>query len=71
MVAIVDSRCEGRVLNFEEEEEEGRGSWRIGWKEANELECFSVGAVASNAIILGDGFVEGGGNVEKPGAAEL
>ena len=69
MVAIVDSGCEGRVLNLGKEE--GRGSWRIGWKEANELERFSMGAVASNAIVLGDGFVEGGGNVEKPGAAEL
>ena len=67
--AIVDSGCEGRVLNLGKEN--GRGSWRIGWKEANELECFSVGAVASDAIILGDGLVEGGGNVEKPGAAEL
>ena len=69
MVVIVDSGCEGRVLNFGEEE--GRGSWRIGWKEADELECFSVGAVASNAVSFGDGFVEGGGDVEKPGAAEL
>ena len=69
VVAIVDSGREGRVLYLGEEE--GGWSWWIRWKEANELECFGMGAVASNAIILGDGFVEGGGNVEKPGAAEL
>ena len=66
---IVDSRCEGRVLNFGGEE--GRGSWWIGWKEANELERLSVGAVASNAIVLSNGLVECGGKVKEPGAAEL
>ena len=69
VVAIVDNGCEGRVLYLGEEE--GGWSWWIGWKEADELECFSMGAVASNAVILGDGFVEGGRNVKKPGAAEL
>ena len=62
MVAIVDSGCEGRVLNFGEEE--GRGSWRIGWKETDELECFGVGAVASNAVVFGNNLVDGGGDVE-------
>ena len=65
----MDGGCEGGVLNFGVEE--GGGSWRIGWKKADELECFGVGAVASNAVIFGDGFVEGGGNVGEPGAAEL
>ena len=66
---IVDSRRKGKVLNFGGEKGKGR-RW-IGWKEANELERLSVGAVASNAIVLGNGFVEGGGDVKKPGAAEL
>ena len=52
---IVDSRRKGRVLNFGGEKGRGRG-W-IGWKEANELERLSVGAVASNAIVLSNGFV--------------
>ena len=69
VMPIVDSRREGRVLNFGGEKGRGRG-W-IGWKEANELERLCVGAVASNAIVLGYGFVEGGGDVKEPGAAEL
>ena len=66
---IVDSRRKGRVLNFGGEK--GRGRRWIGWKEANELERLSVGAVASNAIVLSNGFVRSGGKVKEPGAAEL
>ena len=69
VMTIVDSRGEGRVLNLGGKE--GRGSRWTRWKEADKLERLGMGAVASNAIVLGNGFVEGGGNVEKPGAAEL
>ena len=62
MVAIVDTGGEWGVLNFGKEE--GRGSRRLGWKETDELECFGVGAVASNAVVFGNGLVDGGGNVE-------
>ena len=69
MVAIVDSGSEGGVLNFGGEI--GRGRRRIGWKETDELESFGVGAVASNAIIFGNGFIDGGGDIEKPRVAKL
>ena len=68
-MTIVDSRGEGRVLNLGGKE--GRGSRRIRWKEADKLECLGMGAVACNAIVLGNGFVEGGGDVQEPRAAEL
>ena len=58
----MDSGGEGGVLNFGEEER--RGSRRIGWKETDELECFGVGAVASNAVVFGNGLVDGGGDIE-------
>ena len=62
VVAIVDSGGEGGVLNFGGEK--GRGSGRIRWKETDELESFGVGAVASNAIFFGDGFIDGGRDIE-------
>ena len=43
---------------------EGRGSRRLGWKKTDKLECFGVGAVASNAVVFGNGLVDGGGDVE-------
>ncbi len=43
----------------------------IRWKEADELECLGMGAIARNAKVLGNGFVEGGGKVEEPSAAKL
>ena len=69
VVAIVDSGGEGGVLNFGEEK--GGGSGWIRWKKTDELESFGVGATASNTIIFGDGCIDGGGNVEKPGVAKL
>ncbi len=69
VMPIVDSRRKGRVLIFGGEK--GRGRRWIGWKEANELERFSVGAIASNAIVLSYGFVECGGKIKEPGATEL
>ena len=62
VVAIVDSGGEGGVLNFGEEK--GGGSGWIRWKETDELESFGVGAIASNTIIFGDGFIDGGGDIE-------
>ena len=61
-MTIVDSRGEGRVLNFGEEK--GGGSGWIRWKETDELESFGVGTIASDAIIFGDGFIDGGGDIE-------
>ena len=69
VMTIVDNGGEGRVLN--RGGKEGRGSGWIRWKEADRLERFGMEAVACNAIVLGNGFVEGGGNVEEPRAAEL
>ena len=68
-MAIVDSGSEGGVLDFREEE--GRGGRRIRWKKTDKLECFGVGAVAGNAVIFGNGFVEGGRNIEQPRVAKL
>ena len=68
-MAIVDSGSEGGVLDFREEE--GRGGRRIRWKKTDKLECFGVGAVAGNAVVFGDGFVQGGGDVEQPGVVKL
>ena len=42
-----------------EEKKEGGGR-RLRWKEADKLESFGVGAIAGNAVVLGDGFVECG-----------
>ena len=66
---IVDSRRKGRVLNFGGEK--GRGRRWIGWKEANELERLSVGAVACDAVVFSNGFVECGRQIKEPGRSEL
>ena len=66
---MVDGGCEGGVLDLGEEE--GRGGRGIRWEETDKLECFGVGAVAGNAVIFGNGFVEGGRNIEQPRAAKL
>ena len=65
----MDGGSEGRVLDFGVEE--GGRSWGLGWKEADELECFGMGTVARDAVFFGDGFVEGGGNIEQPRVAKL
>ena len=59
----------GGVLDFRGKE--GGRSWWIRWKEADELKGFGVGASASNAVILGNGLVDGSGDVEKPSIANL
>ena len=51
-----------RILIFGREERRGSG-W-IRWKEADMLESLGVGAIASNAISSGDGFVDGGRDIE-------
>ena len=58
----MDSGGEGGVLNFGEETGGGRG-W-IRWKETHELESFGVGTIASDAIVFGDGFIDGGGDIQ-------
>ena len=58
-------------MSFESWRRRKKGSRRIRWKEADELECLGMGAVARNAKVLGNGFVEGGGKVEEPSAAKL
>ena len=65
----MDSRGEGGVLNFGGEERGSSG--RIRRKETDELKSFGVGAIASNAIIFGDGFIDGGRDIEKPRVAKL
>ena len=40
--------------------EEGGGGRRLRWKEADKLESFGMGAIAGNAVVFGDGFVECG-----------
>ena len=57
VVAIVDSGCEGRVLNFGKEK--GGGSGWIRWEETDELESFGVGTIAGDAIVFGDGLING------------
>ena len=58
VVAIVNGGGKGGILNFGREER--RGSRWIRWKKADKLESLGVGAVTSNAVVFGDGFVECG-----------
>ena len=54
----MDGESEGRVLDFGVEE--GGGSWGLGWKEADKVKSFGVGAIAGNTVVFGDGFVKCG-----------
>ena len=67
--AVVHGGSERRVLNFGRERPwRGRGLW---WKEADDLNNLSMRTSTGNTVILGDGFVQRGGNVEQPCAAKL
>ena len=57
-MAIVNGGGERRVWDFGGEK--GWWSGGIRGEETNELESLGVGAVASDAVVFGDGFVKGG-----------
>ena len=57
-MSIVNSGGKGGILDFGGEER--KGGRRFRWKEADKLESFGVGAIAGNAVVFGDGFVECG-----------
>ena len=57
-MTIVDGGGKGRILNLGGEKG-GESRW-FRWKEANKLESFGVGAIAGDAVVFGDGFVECG-----------
>ena len=69
MVAIVNSGSEGRVLDLGGKE---RGRRRgIRGEKADELKSLSVGAVAGDAVVLGDGLIKCGRDVKKPSGPKL
>ena len=67
--AIVDGGSEGRILNFGCKEPRWGG--RLWWKEADELNNFAVRSSASNTVIVSNGFVKSGGDIQKPRATKL
>ena len=69
MVAIVDGGSERGVLNLGREK--GRRSSRFRWKQADKLKSFCVRPRACNAVVFGNGFVNGGRNFKKPIVAKL
>ena len=43
----------------------------LGWKQADKLKSLCVRPRACNAVVFGNGFVNGGRNVKKPIVAKL